>query len=58
MTEGELWDVYELSHTTWKKRMAQCHPDIGGDQQQASYLNAIWTRAKVLFARLGIGKQI
>lgn len=56
LPEGKKWDLYEQAKSNWRAMIWKAHPDRGGNHERAAFLNAVWTRVKELFGRLGISE--
>lgn len=47
--ECEIRDTYAAARRAYLQRMKQAHPDAGGDNSEAVYLNHIWKRIERIF---------
>ncbi len=50
----ELADLYERAKSVYRSRVAEIHPDRGGDTELAVALNCAWGNTEQLFRKRGL----
>ncbi len=54
LTEAELYYLFGVCRSEYRRRVATMHPDRKGSNHQCAWLNTMWERAEELFGRMGI----